>query len=81
MSKAAKPKVTTLCYIELGDFEENEKQVLLHIQEMQLPVHVDQEAADGYQDCSVGDCITLEAISEYHLKDWTEKSLIDSMFS
>jgi len=79
MSTATKPKVTTLCYVELGDFDEDEMKVLLHIQEMQLPVHVDQEAADGYQDCSVGNCISLEAISEYHLKDWTDVPL-DRMF-
>jgi hypothetical protein len=68
----SKPTITTLCNVEDSDFDENEKKVLMFIQENKLPVTVLGPATDGYFDCEVDSCVTLEAISSYHLTGWDE---------
>ena len=75
-AEVTKPETTTLRDVADADFEEDVKKILEFMVENDIPVFVDKETEnDGYVDISVGDILTIEAISIYHLKGWTRYSL------
>lgn len=80
-----KPVITTLRDIEHSEFAENEKKLLLFLQDNQIPIKVDSESElpEGYVDIALHEEEGAEAfvdfavigMSVYHLTGWTKYSL------
>lgn len=90
-AEVTKPVVTFLRDIEHTDFADNEKKLLLFLQENKIPVKVNMESElpEGYVDISLHEEDGQDAVvdfgvvgmSTYHLVGWTKYSLpqVDSI--